>query len=144
MKVKREYTSPELQIAYNSGDLPTDQIARLPEEKLVRYMQQCTSQSYQISSDYILRKISGSDVIVPIGSHYDSKFENSMLLPNKTAAFLWQIFQHPTTEAEAVQKCIQHFDGPRSVIEWHICNFIQELTENGIMQTLRMEENQNE
>lgn len=131
--MKKKFISPALQMTYNSGNLTTDQVSRLPEKKLAEYIRQCMCQTYQISSDYILRKIGGSDVIVPVGTHLNPKLESAMLMPNQTAAFLWELFQQPVTEAEAVQKCIEHFDGPPDLIERHICRFIRELIENGIL-----------
>lgn len=133
MKMKKEFTPPAFQMIYNSGNLTTDQLARLPEKKFAEYINQCMCQTYQISSDYILRKISGSDVIVPVGSQLDPDFESSMLLPNRTAVFLWELFQQPVTESQAVQKCQERFDAPTGLIEQDVCHFIRELNSKGIL-----------
>lgn len=142
--MKKKFTTPKLEMIYNSGSLTTDQLTGLSEKKLNSYVSQCARQTYQISPDYILRNIGGSDVVVPVGSHLNPAFESCMLMLNQTASFLWKLFQQPITEAEAVRQCKQHFDGPVDSIEWHICNFIQQLLERGVLlkHNLQTEENE--
>lgn len=95
-------------------------------------MQQCMEQAYQINPSYILRKIAGTVVIVPVGQVKPS-LESAMLVPNKMAVFLWKLFQQPLTESEAIQKSIEHYDGPPYLIKRNVDEFIRELAENEIL-----------
>lgn len=130
--MKKQYVTPALQVISNPGTLSTDQIAELPEDELADYLQPCEVQTYRINPNYVLRQIAGSTVIVPVGQVAPS-LESAMLVPNKTAAFLWKLFQRPITKSEAVQKSKEQFDGPANLIEQNINQFIRELTENGIL-----------
>ena len=54
----------------------------------------------QIKPGFAMRKIAGSNIVVPVGAA-SSDF-NGMITLNDTGAFLWNCFLQPTTEAQVV------------------------------------------
>ena len=55
----------------------------------------------QIKPGFAMRKIAGSNIVVPVGAAA-SDF-NGMITLNDTGAFLWNCFLQPTTEAQVVE-----------------------------------------
>ena len=55
----------------------------------------------QIKPGFAMRKIAGSNIVVPVGAA-SSDF-NGMITLNDTGAFLWNCFLQPTTEAQVVE-----------------------------------------
>lgn len=79
---------------------------------------------YQMSSDYVIRKIADDCVIIPVGDGH--VFGNAMLMPNKSAAFLWNVFSQPRTLEEAAALVMEEFDGPQDQIRADIAIFVKE------------------
>lgn len=79
---------------------------------------------YQMSSDYVIRKIADDCVIIPVGDGH--AFGNAMLMPNKSAAFLWNLFSQPRTLEEAVALVMEEFDGPQERIRTDVELFVKE------------------
>ena len=69
---------------------------------------------YQMSADYVLRRIAGDYVIIPVGDGH--VFGNAMLTPNRSAGFLWNLFSQPRSLEEAVALVMEEFDGPADQI----------------------------
>lgn len=85
---------------------------------------------YKTSPNFILRRISGEAVIVPVG---DCAFGNSMISVNETYAFLWELFSEPRTLAEAVAMAREEYDAPEGELEVHIFKFVDESLKYGII-----------
>ena len=85
---------------------------------------------YKTNPDFILRRISGEAVIVPVG---ESAFGNSMISVNETYAFLWEVFSVPRTLAEAVAMAREEYDAPKGELEVHIFKFVDESLKYGII-----------
>lgn len=79
---------------------------------------------YQMASDYVLRKIADDYVIIPTGDGH--VFGNAMLMPNRSAGFLWNVFSQPRTLEEAVSLTLEEFDGPQDQIQADIEVFVKE------------------
>lgn len=136
MKVK--YETPAFHLIPDFGKRPQKPPVSMSDEELKSYIETCTHRTYRANPDYVLRKIAGSTLIVPAGPDIDPSLESAMLTPSRTAAFLWDIFQSPTTLSDAVKQCIEHFSGPSDQIEIDVCRFIGALLEKGM---LKEEEN---
>lgn len=79
---------------------------------------------YCIKPNFVLRSIAGEYAIVPVD--VESELANAVMQPNETAAFIWQAFQQPMTEAEVVEKVKQEFDAPAEVIQNAVHRFVEE------------------
>lgn len=79
---------------------------------------------YCIKPNFVLRRIAGEYAIVPVD--VESELTNAVMQPNETAAFIWQTFQQPMTEAEVVEKVKQEFDAPEEVIQNAVHRFVVE------------------
>ena len=65
----------------------------------------------QIKPGFAMRKIAGSNIVVPVGAA-SSDF-NGMITLNDTGAFLWNCFLQPTTEAQVVDCLLYTSPSPR-------------------------------
>lgn len=79
---------------------------------------------YQMSADYVLRRIADDYVIIPVGD--EPAFGNAMLTPNRSAGFLWNLFSQPRSLEEAVALVMEEFDGPADRIREDVAVFIKE------------------
>jgi hypothetical protein len=95
------------------------------------------NKKFQIDPDFVLRKIAGTSVIVPTGSDIDPSLENSVMTPNRTAEVLWEIFESPCSAQQAVQKCLDLFDGPRAQIETDVCRFISDSIQKKVLREVQ-------
>lgn len=84
----------------------------------------CAQPRYQISPDFLLRRIAGEYAIVPVNEN--SGFGNVIMTPNRTAAFLWNAFSKPSTEDEVVSEALARFDAPEDVIRKDVRKFVTE------------------
>ena len=65
----------------------------------------------QIKPGFAMRKIAGSNIVVPVGAA-SSDF-NGMITLNDTGAFLWNCFLQPTTEAQVVEALMHEYEVER-------------------------------
>ncbi len=80
---------------------------------------------YRIREGYILRRIAGDPVIVPIAP--DSPLTNAMMTPNDSAAFLWEVFTEPATLDQAVEKGLQEYEVEEQTLRNAAQRFVKEL-----------------
>lgn len=118
---KAKYTTPEFHLI---PDFERQPLFSMSDRQLESYIGICTRRKYYASSNYVLRKIGDSALIIPAGVGIDPSLENAILTPSRTAAFLWNIFQKPITLSEAVQQCVEHFSGPSEQIEIDVSRFV--------------------
>lgn len=90
--------------------------------------------SYRIRDGYILRRIAGEPVIVPIAS--DAVITNGMMTPNDSAAFLWELFTQPTTIDEAVRKGLEEYEVEESTLRNAVERFVIELKQLQILEEM--------
>lgn len=131
--MKEKYVAPAFQLVRNSGPLKGKALAELPENELADYVKKCQDTRYQINPDFVLRKVAGACMVVPTGSDIDASLDSSTMTLNRTAEALWEIFQEPCTEQEAVRKCMDRFDGPAGQIESDVFRFIEEATQKRVL-----------
>ncbi|MBR5020787.1 MAG: PqqD family protein [Oscillospiraceae bacterium] len=93
------------------------------------------SPKWHTSEDFLLRRIAGEAVLVPIG---DTPIGNGMITVNETFCFLWELFSEPITFEEAVQAAKKEYIDQAGEIEAHILSFLRDGTKYGM---IFMEEN---
>lgn len=82
------------------------------------------AKKYCIRSGFVVRQIGGECTIIPLDE--TSKIKNAVMVPNDTAAYLWNLFGQPCTLEEAVQRVLEEFDGPEQQIRADVAGFIRE------------------
>ena len=65
-------------------------------------LQKINEKKYRVNSDYLLREIAGEYAIIPVGTA--CQISNAVMVPNDTAAFLWNALE----EYEAAEDTIQN------------------------------------
>lgn len=80
---------------------------------------------YRIRDGYILRRIAGEAVIVPIAS--DAVITNGMMTPNDTAAFMWQAFSQPSTIDQVVEQGLLEYEVEEKTLRNAVTRFVKEL-----------------
>ncbi|MCH4039968.1 MAG: PqqD family protein [Lachnospiraceae bacterium] len=130
-------TAADMQPTKGSGSSEGSTPAEGSDATRDAYIQAFGNKKYQIDPDFVLRKIAGTSVIVPTGSDIDPSLENSVMTPNRTAEVLWEIFESPCTAQQAVQKCLDLFDGPRAQIENDVCRFISDSIQKKVLREVQ-------
>lgn len=93
--------------------------------KRYKHEESCTdnfTKKYQIRPEFILREVAGEYMIIPTDSNHI--FSNSIMVPNGTAVFLWEAFQHPSTIQEVVAKAMSLYDVTEEQIRKSVSNFV--------------------
>ena len=86
----------------------------------------------QISKDFILQKVGGSYVAVPIGE--TSKTFNGMVRLNETGVFLWKkLSEKDCTEEDLVNAILEEYDVAREVAAADIHRIVEQLRESGVL-----------
>lgn len=86
---------------------------------------------YIVADGFIVREIAGETTIIPADP--DSDIKNGILMPNGTAAFIWKVFQHPSTTEEAVQQILKEYEVQRDTAEKAVYRFVKELLRYSIL-----------
>ena len=79
----------------------------------------------QIKPGFAMRKIAGSNIVVPVGAA-SSDF-------NDTGAFLWNCFLQPTTEAQVVEALMHEYEVERQRAAADVAHFAALLRENDLL-----------
>lgn len=86
----------------------------------------------KIKENFILRKISDSFVVVPVG---DAVVDFSGLINlNETGAFLFERLQKGTDNADLVNALLSEYDVPKECAEKDVQVFVNKLREAGILE----------
>ena len=124
----KEYKRPEFHFVRNPGGLSGNELARLSDDELSRYLKDNRylqeKKKYRIKPDFILREIAGEYAIVPVGS--DNAFSNAMMAPNHTAVFLWKEFEHASTIQDVVIHAMEQYDTEEERIRESVDKFVKE------------------
>ena len=86
----------------------------------------------KIKSNFILRTIAGSNVVVPIGS--DVVDFNGMISLNETGAFLWEKLKTEKSSDELVAAMLSEYDVDEKTAKEDVADFIKTLTNNGLIE----------
>ncbi len=86
----------------------------------------------KIKSDFIIKEISGSTVVIPVGDRIVDF--NGMLKLNATGAFLFNILKDDTTEEVLVSKLLEEYDVPEAKAKEDVTAFINKLKEADIIE----------
>ena len=85
----------------------------------------------QIKPGFAMRKIAGSNIVVPVGAAA-SDF-NGMITLNDSGAFLWNCFLQPTTEAQVVEALMNEYEVERQRAAADVAHFAALLRENDLL-----------
>lgn len=133
----KQYEKPEFHIIRNSGGLNMEQIEKLSDSEMIRYLAEDSmlweKRKYRIRSDFILREIAGEYAIVPVGGD-DNLFTNTMMAPNDSAVFLWKAFGQPSTVEDVTVRGMQEYEVTEEVIRKSTENFIRNTLEYKILE----------
>lgn len=124
----KEYKKPEIHFVRNPGELKSSEVANMSNEELTTYLENCgyrrAKKLYQINPNFLLRKIADEYAIIPVNE--EAFAGNAIMTPNRTAAFLWQKFERPSTEEDVVLQALQQFDGSEEEIRAAVRRFIMD------------------
>ena len=82
----------------------------------------------KIKNGFILRKVGGECVVVPVGEM--SKQFHGMINLNETGALLWNFYSQDHTLEEGVEMLLGEFDVERELAQADVEKFIRLITEN--------------
>lgn len=85
-----------------------------------------------IKKDFILRKIAGEDVVVPIGQNIINF--NGVITLNETAAFLWKELKNDCSKDTLKIKMCQEYDVTEEKAQEDIDKFLAVLKEHHILE----------
>lgn len=124
----KEYKNPEFHFVRNIGGLSSAELVKLSDEELSRYLTSDgylrEKMKYRIRSGYILREIAGEYAIVPVDSN--NIFSNAMMVPNRTAVFLWKEFEQASTIQDIVIHAMEKYDADEEEIWESVDKFVKE------------------
>ena len=80
-------------------------------------LQKINEKKYRVNSDYLLREIAGE---------YARQISNAVMVPNDTAAFLWNAFQQPRTISEVVAQALEEYEAAEDTIQNSALNFVHD------------------
>ena len=86
----------------------------------------------KVKSDFVLRKISDSYVVVPVG---DSVVDFSGLINlNESGAILFKLLQKGAEEADLVDALLKEYNVEREVAEADVKKFVAKVKDAGILE----------
>lgn len=86
----------------------------------------------KVKSDFILRKVAGSFVVVPV-NELTMDF-NGMINLNETGAFLFELLQKGAEKSELVSCMLEEYDVEAERAEADIDKFIQKLKDADVLE----------
>ena len=130
-----KFVKPEMHYIRCEGELTGEEMLQLSDEELEEYLKRIgyeqSKKRYRIHPDFALREIAGEYAIVPLGE--TQFFANAMMMPNKTATFLWQAFSESSTEEDVVLRALGRFDGEEAEIRRDVEMFMKESLEKQVL-----------
>ena len=88
--------------------------------------------SMKIKKDFVLRKVAGEYVVIPVGENVVDF--TAMIALNETSAFIWKLLETETTTAEITKKVIDEYDVDEAKAEKDVEGFIIKLKEADILE----------
>lgn len=83
----------------------------------------------KIKSGFVVRKVGGSSVVVPVGEM--SKQFHGMINLNETGETLWNIFSTEHTIDEAVAEMLKIYEVSEEIVRKDVETFVQTIVERG-------------
>lgn len=86
----------------------------------------------KIKEGFILRKVAGQNLVVPVGSN--TMNFNAAITLNESAAFLWNQLNEDKTEEQLTSLMTQEYDIDEDSAKTDITVFLNVLKEHGILE----------
>ena len=86
----------------------------------------------KIKKGFVLREVSGSYIVVAVGSA--SKEFKGLITLNETGAFLWEKLVSGNTKEGLVEAMLEEYDAPKEVIEKDVNAFVKMITDGGLVE----------
>lgn len=86
----------------------------------------------RVKKEYVLRKIAGEDLLVPIGNEI-ANFSGVIYL-NSVASFIWEKMQSDITIKQLKEAIIQEFDVTEEQLEEDLSKFLVLLEERNMLE----------
>lgn len=86
----------------------------------------------KIKEGFILRKVAGQNLVVPVGSN--TMNFNAAITLNESAAFLWNQLNEDKTEEQLTSLMTQEYDIDEGSAKTDITVFLNVLKEHGILE----------
>ena len=83
----------------------------------------------KIKKGFIVRKVGGENIAVPVGEQ--GKSFHGMIKLNETGNFLWEFFRSEHTEREATDALLREYDVSEETAEKDVRAFKEILLKNG-------------
>lgn len=84
----------------------------------------------KIKDGFILRQVTGQNVVLPSGDELDL---NMMITLNDTGAFLWQKLQEERDEDALVRALLSEYDVDEATARRCVAGFVKKLDDNGFL-----------
>ena len=85
----------------------------------------------KINENYLLKKIAGKNIVVPVGDA--AKNLNGMItLKNDSSLYLWECFKENTTITAVAEKISVEFGLEKEPAAMYVNNFVNQLTPYGV------------
>ncbi|MCH5202148.1 MAG: PqqD family protein [Oscillospiraceae bacterium] len=86
----------------------------------------------KVKEDFLLRKVAGCYVVVPVGRA--TVDFNGMLNLNETGAFLWEKLQNDTTKEELVASLLKEYEIAEDIASRDVDVYIKKLEDAGLIE----------
>ena len=86
----------------------------------------------KIKDGFILRKIAGEDIVVPIGNNI-ADF-NGVIRLNESARFLWKILQEETGTEEMINSLVKEYEIDETLAKNDVEEFLDILEEHKVIE----------
>lgn len=91
-----------------------------------------TEENMKIKNEYIMRKIAGETVIVPVGDAA-ARF-SGMITLNETGEFIWTFLQEENSEGGLLNAMLEEFEVDRDRASADIASFLEILRKNNMLE----------
>lgn len=86
----------------------------------------------KVKSDYIIREIAGTTVILPTGR--DALDFNGVITLNKTGAFLYKILETENTERGLIEALVDRYNVEEKCAKRDVLEFVDKLREANLLE----------
>ena len=83
----------------------------------------------KIKSGFVVRKVGGESVVVPVGEM--SKKFHGMINLNETGAFLWEFYTSEHTVEDGVNALLSEYEVEREIAQADVEQFVKTIEESG-------------
>lgn len=91
-----------------------------------------TEENMKIRNEYIMRKIAGETVIVPVGDAA-ARF-SGMITLNETGEFIWTFLQEENSEDGLLNAMLEEFEVDKDRASADIASFLEILRKNNMLE----------